>query len=148
MVHDDLVSLDGAMLTLESSRETNGSQQKTLSEDHEVTLLLKPVPEHTLEQDQHQILGPHSEVLFDAPPEDHPAAEPEADMEGMETAPEPRPLTSTGCCTSTARPQCSTRLAPHIFMDCSKRKHFWDELMVEVLDGANEQVQYWKQRDL
>ncbi|EMP27367.1 hypothetical protein UY3_15521 [Chelonia mydas] len=41
----------------------DGSQQQALSGDREVTLLLKPVPEQALEQQQY-LLGQHSEELM------------------------------------------------------------------------------------
>ncbi|EMP35799.1 hypothetical protein UY3_07036 [Chelonia mydas] len=89
MVHDDLVSRYGSLLAPEPSMGANGSQQHILQGDHEVTLLLKPVPDQAMEQDQWQILGPRSEELFDVPPEKHPAAKPAANPEETEAAPEP-----------------------------------------------------------
>ncbi|CAM2118638.1 unnamed protein product [Caretta caretta] len=65
MVHDDLVSQDGALLGSESGMGTVGSQQQALSGDNEVTLLLKPLPEQALEQEQPEhILGSYSEELI------------------------------------------------------------------------------------
>ncbi|CAM2097031.1 unnamed protein product [Caretta caretta] len=57
------------------------------------------------------------------------------------------PSISTGYCISTAHPHCSRSLGQNTFTDHSKRKHFRDEFMVEVLDRANKQAQYQKQRD-
>ncbi|CAM2100561.1 unnamed protein product [Caretta caretta] len=61
---------------------------------------------------------------------------------------ETSPVISTGCSTSTAHPHCSTRLGQCSFTDRSKRKHFCDKLMVEVLDRTNKRVQYQNQKDL
>ncbi|EMP33015.1 hypothetical protein UY3_09833 [Chelonia mydas] len=57
------------------------------------------------------------------------------------------PSISTGYSISTAYPHCSRSLGQNTFTDHSKRKHFRDEFMVEVLDRANKQAQYQKQRD-
>ncbi|EMP32802.1 hypothetical protein UY3_10074 [Chelonia mydas] len=54
-------------------------------------------------------------------PEQHPAAKPAANPEEIEAAPE---------------------------LDLSKRKHYHDEVMLEVLERADKQVQYQKQRDV
>ncbi|CAM2104419.1 unnamed protein product, partial [Caretta caretta] len=55
------------------------------------------------------------------------------------------PLTATS---HIAHPHSSRSLGQNNFMDHSKRKCFHDELMVGVLDRANKQVQYQRQRDL
>ncbi|CAM2106069.1 unnamed protein product [Caretta caretta] len=68
LVQDDLVRWNGVLLAPESSIGIDDSQQQAPSEEYEVTLLMKPVPDLTLEQDQQQILGPYSEELFDLPP--------------------------------------------------------------------------------
>ncbi|KAH1171643.1 hypothetical protein KIL84_007261 [Mauremys mutica] len=54
VVHNDLESWDGTLLAPESSMGTDGSQQKEPSEDNEMTLLLKPVPQEALLQEQQQ----------------------------------------------------------------------------------------------
>ncbi|CAM2119865.1 unnamed protein product [Caretta caretta] len=65
VLHDDLMSWDGALLAPESSMGTDGSQQQAPSHEHGVTLLIKAVPEQAVDQDQQQILGPCSEELSD-----------------------------------------------------------------------------------
>lgn len=65
MVRDDLLSWDGALLTPESSKVTDGRQQQGQSRDTEVCLLLKSVPEQALEQEQQPAhSGAHSDVLM------------------------------------------------------------------------------------
>ncbi|KAH1185229.1 hypothetical protein KIL84_017978 [Mauremys mutica] len=58
MVRDNLASRNGALLSPESNMGTAGSQQQAPSEEHEVTLFLKPVPEKAVVQDQQQTLDP------------------------------------------------------------------------------------------
>lgn len=48
VVHDDLVSQDGALLGPESSMGTDGIQQPPASEGSKVTLLLKLVPQEAV----------------------------------------------------------------------------------------------------
>ncbi|KAH1175328.1 hypothetical protein KIL84_008202 [Mauremys mutica] len=61
MVHDYLVSQDGALLAPESSTGTDGSQEQVPSEGNEET-----VTETDTIQQQH-ILGLHLKELFDVP---------------------------------------------------------------------------------
>ncbi|CAM2111525.1 unnamed protein product [Caretta caretta] len=89
MMHDDLVSWDGALLSPESRMRNDGSQQQAAHEEYEVTLLPKLVLEHVVEQDQQQILGPYSEELFDALPKEHSA--PSLQKTQPETSSEPGP---------------------------------------------------------
>lgn len=72
----------------DSSMRTDGSHQQALSEDSEVILLLKLVPQEAWEQEH--ILGPYLEELFDAaPPKEWPTMESGAYGEGTEATPEP-----------------------------------------------------------
>ncbi|XP_039365638.1 trihelix transcription factor DF1-like [Mauremys reevesii] len=135
VLHDDLVSGDGALLG------TDCRQQQVPSQDHEVTFLMQPVPEQTVDQAQQQILSPYSEELFDPPAsEEQPAANNPVETEA---ALEPTgPSSYTACCSSG-----TPSLAQRTLADRSKRKRFRDEVMAHVLQRVEQQVHYQKQRD-
>ncbi|XP_024071414.2 trihelix transcription factor GTL1-like [Terrapene carolina triunguis] len=136
VLHDDLVSRDGALLAPESSLGADCRQQRAPSQDREVTFLMQPVPE----QDQQQMLSPYSEELFDPPASGE--QPPENPLE-TEAALEPAgPSSYTACCSSG-----TPSLAQRTLADRSKRKRFRDEVMVHVLQRAEQQMQYQKQRD-
>ncbi|CAM2098211.1 unnamed protein product [Caretta caretta] len=52
VVHDDLISWDGNLVAPESSMESDGSQKQMSNEAREENLLLTPVPEEALPQEQ------------------------------------------------------------------------------------------------
>ncbi|CAM2112434.1 unnamed protein product [Caretta caretta] len=82
VLHDNMLSWDGALLASESSLGTDGSQKQAPREEHEVTRFMKLIPERTVNQKQRQILSPYSEELFDQPPppEKQPTAKTAANM--------------------------------------------------------------------
>ncbi|XP_074793333.1 uncharacterized protein LOC141976305 isoform X3 [Natator depressus] len=144
VLHDDLVSPDGALLAPESSLGSDCRRQPAPSQDHEVTFLMQPVPEQAVDQDQEQILSPYSEELFDPPAsEEQPSAKSAENPVEPEAALEPAgPSGYTACCSSG-----TPSLTQRTLADRSKRKRFRDEVMLHVLQRVEQQVQYQKQRD-
>ncbi|XP_037740655.2 trihelix transcription factor DF1-like [Chelonia mydas] len=144
VLHDDLVSPDGALLAPESSLGSDCRREPAPSQDHEVTFLMQPVPEQAVDQDQEQILSPYSEELFDLPAsEEQPSAKSAENPVEPEAALEPAgPSGYTACCSSG-----TPSLTQRTLADRSKRKRFRDEVMLHVLQRVEQQVQYQKQRD-
>ncbi|CAM2096979.1 unnamed protein product [Caretta caretta] len=106
VLHDNLVSWDGALLAPESSMGTDGSQQwapKKLFDFSHPT----PAPLSSL---------PHKKQL---------TAETAENSVETEATSEPRPSTCTACCSSGTR-----SLAQRIFTDCSKKQCFRDDVTV------------------
>ncbi|XP_073177773.1 uncharacterized protein [Lepidochelys kempii] len=144
VLHDDLVSPDGALLAPESSLGSDCRRQPAPSQDHEVTFLMQPVPEQAVDQDQEQILSPYSEELFDPPAsKEQPSAKSAENPVEPEAALEPAgPSGYTACCSSG-----TPSLTQRTLADRSKRKRFRDEVMLHVLQRVEQQVQYQEQRD-
>ncbi|KAH1186919.1 hypothetical protein KIL84_019668 [Mauremys mutica] len=91
VVHDNLISWDGALLTRKSSIALEGSYQG-LDQASVVTLVLAPIPKEALPPEQLQhVLGPYLEKLFDdpAPPEEQPTMVPAAETEEAGVVPKP-----------------------------------------------------------
>ncbi|KAH1177628.1 hypothetical protein KIL84_011330, partial [Mauremys mutica] len=84
ILREERLKKGDALLAPRIQHGNDGSQQQVQSEASEVTLLLKPVPQEALPQEQQHILEQYSEELFSAPHE-----QPAADTDGTEPAPQP-----------------------------------------------------------